>query len=91
MVHQKTDYFREPIEPAVAAMQTDVLSAAYVLAKSKGERDAIAVMQTVPDTMFAALRAHMSARPNLFLAEVHSAVARIMDKPRISEAESLFA
>jgi hypothetical protein len=32
----------------------------------------------------------MNARPNLFLPEVHAAVASVLDAPKLSKAEALF-
>jgi hypothetical protein len=68
-----------------------VLSTAYALAKAKSATDAGAIMRTVPRSSYADLKAHMNARPNLFLPEVHAEVARVTDRPKLSKADALFA
>jgi hypothetical protein len=75
----------------VADAPDSVISAAYAIAKAKSATEAGAIMQTVPRASYAALRAHMNSRPNLFLPEVHVAIASFMDAPRLSKAEALFA
>jgi hypothetical protein len=67
-----------------------VISIGYALAKAKSATDAGAIMQTIPHASYSALKAYMNARPNLFLPEVHTAVASVMDAPKLSKAEALF-
>jgi hypothetical protein len=88
----KSQHFsHQPPGSAVVRDAPDsVISAAYALAKAKSGTDAVAIMQTVPHAAYAALKAHMSARPNLFSPEVHAAVASCVDAPKLSKAEALF-
>ena len=67
-----------------------VISVGYALAKAKSAIDAVAIMQTVPHTVYSELNKHMNTRPNLFLPEVHAAVASIMAAPKLSKAQALF-
>ena len=89
----KTQHFsHRPHGSAVVRDAPDsLISAGYALAKAKCGADVVAIMQTVPHVAHAALKAHMSTRPNLFLPEVHAAVANFMDAPKLSKAEALFA
>jgi hypothetical protein len=81
----------KPQRSAVVGDAPDsVISIGYALAKAKSATDAGTIMQTVPHASYAALKAHMNARPNLFLPEVHAAVASVLDAPKLSKAEALF-
>lgn len=70
---------------------TSVIPAAYALAKAKSEQEVIAIMHDISSAIYPALARHICARPNLFLPEVRATVARIIDTPKMSEAEALFA
>jgi hypothetical protein len=92
MVAIKTGHFPAELSGIADSGETpiSVNQAAYALAKAQSHHDAVAIMQTIPTAIYAALKAHINARPNLFLPEVRSAVARIMDAPKMSAAEALF-
>jgi hypothetical protein len=93
MAAQKTpNSNRPPNETKISAEAPDsVLPAAYALAKAKTAQDAVLIMQAIPKTLYGALKAHMNARPNLFLPEVRKAVERVIESPKMSKAEALFA
>ena len=93
MAAPKTPHFTRSSKDAKPPTETpdSVIPAAYALAKAKSEQDAILIMKTIPRTLYAALKTHMDARPNLFLPEVRKAVERVIESPKMSKAEALFA
>jgi hypothetical protein len=93
MASHKTPRFSHQSQEATipAEVSATVIPAAYALAKAKSEHEAIMIMQTIPRGIYAALRTHMNGRPNLFLPEVRKAVDRIVEAPKMSRAEALFA
>jgi hypothetical protein len=93
MATHKTPHFSRRSNDAKvpAEAPASVIPAAYALAKAKSEQEAILIMQTIPRAIFAALKSHMNTRPNLFLPEVRKAVDRVIEAPKMSKAEALFA
>jgi hypothetical protein len=75
----------------IGFLEPDVIEVSYKLTKAKSEQDAIAVLRDISREIYPALMKHMHEHRNLFLPEVHMAVAMAMDSPKQSKAHALFA
>jgi hypothetical protein len=75
----------------IGSANIEVIQAAYALSKARSEQAATEIMQSIPAAIYSALAKHMHERPNLFLPEVHAAATRLIEAPKVSKAEALFA
>ena len=74
----------------IGSADTDVIEAAYALAKVHTEQAAKDVLYDIPAATYPALIKHMRARPRLFLPAVFDVVVRAIDGRKLSDAELLF-
>jgi hypothetical protein len=80
-----------PRAKSIGFIEPDVIELAYKLTKAKSEQEAIAIMRDIPSGTYPALMKHMHTHRNLFIPEVHMAVAMAVDAPKLSKAEALFS
>jgi hypothetical protein len=74
----------------IGSADTDVIEAAYALAKVDTEQAAKDLLHDIPAAIYPALAKHMRERPALFLPAVFDVVVRAIDGRKLSDAELLF-
>jgi hypothetical protein len=68
-----------------------VIEAAYALAKTQNDENAREILSGVTPSIFPALLKHMREHANLFTPAIHAMVARGVDAPKLTKAQTLFS